>query len=74
MVAGGAAVIPKSFFDPVRPMTSAIAAEMGETSMGSDHFHALFAIALILFLTTFLFNIIAEFISRRYRLKLGLNI
>jgi len=74
MVAGGAAVIPKSFFDPVRPMTSAIAAEMGETSMGSDHFHALFAIALILFLITFLFNIIAEFISRRYRLKLGLNI
>ena len=74
MVAGGAAVIPKSFFDPVRPMTSAIAAEMGETSIGSDHFHALFAIALILFLITFLFNIIAEFISRRYRLKLGLNI
>ena len=74
MVAGGAAVVPSSFFDPVRPMTSAIAAEMGETSMGSDHFYALFAIALVLFLITFVFNIIAEFISRRYRLKLGLNI
>ncbi|PIW66914.1 MAG: phosphate ABC transporter permease subunit PstC [Candidatus Omnitrophica bacterium CG12_big_fil_rev_8_21_14_0_65_43_15] len=73
MVAGGAAVIPKSFFDPVRPMTSAIAAEMGEAPMGSDHFHALFAIALILFLITFVFNVIAEAISRKYRIKLGLS-
>lgn len=73
MVTGGAAVIPKSLFDPVRPMTSAIAAEMGETVMGSSHFHALFAIGLILFLITFVFNIVAEVISRRYRLKLGLG-
>lgn len=73
MVAGGAAVIPKTFFEPVRPMTAAIAAEMGEAPMGSDHFHALFAIALILFLITFVFNVIAEAISRKYRLKLGLS-
>ncbi|MFA5410814.1 MAG: phosphate ABC transporter permease subunit PstC [Candidatus Omnitrophota bacterium] len=72
MVAGGAAVIPKSFFDPVRPMTAAIAAEMGEAPLGSLHYHALFSIALILFLVTFVFNIIAELISRRFRLKLGL--
>jgi phosphate transport system permease protein len=72
MVAGGAAVIPKSFFDPVRPMTAAIAAEMGEAPMGSDHYHALFAIALVLFLITFIFNIAAELISRRFRVKLGL--
>lgn len=72
MVAGGAAVIPRSFFDPVRPMTAAIAAEMGEAPVGSSHYHALFAIALILFLITFIFNIIAETISRRYRIKLGL--
>jgi phosphate transport system permease protein len=73
MVAGGAAVIPKSFFEPLRPMTSAIAAEMGEAPVGGDHFHALFAIALVLFLVTFIFNIIAEMISRRFRLKLGLS-
>jgi phosphate transport system permease protein len=72
MVAGGAAVIPKSFFEPVRPMTAAIAAEMGEAPLGSPHYHALFAIALILFLVTFIFNIVAELISRRFRLKLGL--
>ncbi|MDD5115886.1 MAG: phosphate ABC transporter permease subunit PstC [Candidatus Omnitrophica bacterium] len=73
MVAGGAAVIPHTFLEPVRPMTSAIAAEMGEAPMGGSHYHALFAIALILFLITFLFNIIAEVISRRFRVKLGLS-
>ncbi|RJO65545.1 MAG: phosphate ABC transporter permease subunit PstC [Candidatus Omnitrophota bacterium] len=72
MVAGGAAVIPTSFFMPVRPMTAAIAAEMGEAPMGGLHYRALFSIALILFLITFLFNIIAELVSRRFRLKLGL--
>ncbi|MDQ7772471.1 MAG: phosphate ABC transporter permease subunit PstC [Elusimicrobiales bacterium] len=72
MVAGGAAVVPSSVFDPVRPMTAAIAAEMGEAAVGGEHYHALFAIALALFLVTFVFNIAAELISRRYRLKLGL--
>lgn len=73
MVAGGAAVIPHTFLEPVRPMTAAIAAEMGEAPMGGDHYHALFAIALILFIITFIFNIIAEMISRRFRIKLGLS-
>ncbi|MFA6358289.1 MAG: phosphate ABC transporter permease subunit PstC [Candidatus Omnitrophota bacterium] len=73
MVAGGAAVIPHSFLEPVRPMTAAIAAEMGEAPMGGDHYHALFAIALVLFIITFVFNIIAELISHRFRIKLGLS-
>jgi phosphate transport system permease protein len=73
MVAGGAAVIPNSFFQPVRPMTSTIAAEMGEAVFGSTHYHALFAIGLILFIITFIFNIIAELVSRRFRIKLGLS-
>jgi phosphate transport system permease protein len=73
MVAGGAAVIPHSYLEPVRPMTATIAAEMGETPMGGAHYHALFAIALVLFLTTLVFNIIAEIVSRRFRIKLGLS-
>ncbi len=73
MVCGGAAVIPRSFFQPVRPMTATIAAEMGETVIGSTHYHALFAIGLILFIITFLFNVIAELISRRFRMKLGVG-
>ncbi|MFH1214394.1 MAG: phosphate ABC transporter permease subunit PstC [Candidatus Neomarinimicrobiota bacterium] len=73
MVAGGAAVIPKSFLNPVRPMTATIAAEMGEAAVGSPHYHALFAIGLVLFLFTMVFNVVAELISRKYRLKLGLG-
>jgi len=71
MVAGGAAVIPASLFSPVRPMTSTIAAEMGETSAGSLHFSALFLIALILFFITLILNLISERISKKYRMKLG---
>ncbi|MBN1223017.1 MAG: phosphate ABC transporter permease subunit PstC [Candidatus Aminicenantes bacterium] len=73
MVCGGAAVIPHTLFQPVRPMTATIAAEMGEAVFGSIHYHALFAIGLILFFITLMFNIIAELISRRFRLKLGLG-
>lgn len=73
MVTGGAAVIPHSFFEPVRPMTATIAAEMGEAVVGSLHYHALFGIGLILFLITLIFNIAAEIIGRRFRLKLGLS-
>jgi len=73
MVSGGAAIMPKSIFDPVRPMTSTIAAEMGESAVGSPHYHALFAIGLILFLVTLIFNVAAEHISKKYRVKLGLN-
>jgi phosphate transport system permease protein len=76
MVAGGAPVMPdslSSFFGPVRTLTATIAAEMGETVIGSTHYHSLFAIGLILFSITLVFNIIAEFISRRFRIKLGLS-
>ena len=67
MVAGGAAVIPRSFFEPVRTMTATIAAEMGETVVGSAHFHALFAIAIVLFVMTLSFNIVAEVLAQRFR-------
>jgi phosphate transport system permease protein len=73
MVCGGAAVIPHTFFQPVRPMTATIAAEMGEAVFGSTHYHSLFAIGLVLFFMTLFFNVIAELISRRFRLKLGLG-
>lgn len=67
MVAGGAAQIPSSLFDPVRPMTAAIASEMGETVFGSPHFHALFGIAIVLFIITFITNLITEFVFQRKR-------
>jgi phosphate transport system permease protein len=67
MVAGGAAMVPHSIFDPVRPMPASIAAEMGEAPFGGDHYHALFATGICLFFFTLLFNLVAEHISYRYR-------
>lgn len=69
MVAGGAAIIPRSLFDPLRPLTANIAAEMGEAPFQSPHYHALFAIGIILFLITFAFNMLANYLSDRYRFK-----
>lgn len=65
MVAGGAAIIPESIFDPVRPMTASIAAEMAEAAVGGAHYHALYATGLVLFLFTFVFNVIAWWATRR---------
>lgn len=69
MVAGGATVIPNSIFSPVRPLTSNIAAEMAEASVGGTHYKALFAIGIILFVITFIFNIVAEYLSNKYKFK-----
>ncbi len=67
MAAGGAAMIPTSIFDPVRPLPASIAAEMAEAPFRSEHYHALFAIGIVLFVFTFVFNLIADYISYRFR-------
>jgi phosphate transport system permease protein len=69
MVAGGAAIIPTSIFDPGRPLTADIAAEMAEAPVGGMHYHALFALGIILFLITFIFNLIADYLSNKYKFK-----
>ena len=67
MVAGGAAMIPTSLFDPVRPMPASIAAEMAEAPFRGDHYYALFATGIVLFAFTFLFNLVADYVSNKYR-------
>ncbi|MBT1248386.1 MULTISPECIES: ABC transporter permease subunit [unclassified Thermosipho (in: thermotogales)] len=48
LVGGGAAIIPTSIFDPIKPLTAAIASEIGEAGVNSMHYHALFLAGLIL--------------------------
>lgn len=69
MAAGGAALIPISLFDPVRPLTSTIAAEMGETPVGSTHYHALFFAGLILLLITLGINLLSSWIESKRKVK-----
>jgi phosphate transport system permease protein len=67
MVTGGAAMVPESIFDPVRPMPASIAAEMAEAPFRGSHYHALFATGIVLFIFTLLFNLLADHISHRYK-------
>jgi phosphate transport system permease protein len=67
MVTGNAAVIPKGLMQPVRTLTATIAAEMGEAVRGSEHYYALFAIGIVLFIISFAINFTADLFLNRGR-------
>ena len=67
MASGHAIHVPTSIFDSVRALTATIAAELGETAVGSDHYRALFTLGIFLFLVTFAINLTADLIVRRPR-------
>lgn len=67
MVAGGATMVPNSIFNPVRPMPASIAAEMAEAPFRGEHYYALFATGIVLFVFTLFFNLIADYVSNRFR-------
>jgi phosphate transport system permease protein len=65
MAGGGAAIIPRSFFDPVKPLTAAIASEIGEVAVGSMHYHVLFAAGVILLVISLVLTGLSRYISGR---------
>jgi phosphate transport system permease protein len=67
MATGHAINIPGSVFDSVRALTATIAAELGETAVGSPHYQALFTIGIFLFTITFIINLTADLIVRGIR-------
>ncbi len=67
MATGHAVNIPGSVFDSVRALTATIAAELGETAVGSDHYGALFTIGIFLFIITFIINLLADLVVRGVR-------
>jgi len=67
MATGHAVQIPTSVLDSVRTLTATIAAELGETARGSDHYQALFAIGVLLFILTFAVNLTADLVVRGVR-------
>jgi len=67
MVTGNAAVIPRTMLQPVRTMTATIAAEMGETVRGSEHYAALFGIGITLFVISFVINMLADLFLHQER-------
>jgi phosphate transport system permease protein len=69
MATGHSVRIPTGALDPVRTLTATIAAELGETAVGSDHYQVLFIIGILLFSITFVVNLSADLIVRGIRGK-----
>jgi len=67
MATGHSINMPSSIFDSVRALTATIAAELGETAVGSDHYMALFTIGIFLFVVTFVINLTADLVVRGVR-------
>jgi phosphate transport system permease protein len=69
MASGHSVNMPTSVFDSVRALTATIAAELGETAHGSDHYRALFTLGILLFVVTFVINLTADLVIRGIRKK-----
>lgn len=67
LATGHANQIPTSLVDPVRTMTAAIAAELGEAPRGSDHYRALFILGVVLLVLTLAINITADLVVKGIR-------
>jgi phosphate transport system permease protein len=67
MATGNARAFPHGFLSSIRTMTSNIAIELGEVPYYTTHYYALFAIGLVLFVMTFVVNLAADVILRKYQ-------
>lgn len=67
MATGNARSFPHGLLQSVRTMTSNIAIELGEVPYYTTHYYALFAIGLVLFLITFMVNLIADIILHKFQ-------
>ena len=72
MATGNAAQVTFSPLDSVRTMTATIAAELGAVPQGGEQYRALFLVGSLLFLMTFVINLVAEVAVARMRRRLAL--
>ena len=69
MATGNTPVVDWSIFQGMRTLSANIAVEMPESEVGSSHYRILFLAAFVLFIFTFIFNTVAEFVRQRLREK-----
>jgi phosphate transport system permease protein len=70
MASGNASIVSWSLLDSTRTMTATIAAEMAETVVGGHHYRMLFLIGALLFLVTFIGNMVADWFIHRLKKRL----
>lgn len=71
IASGNASILSGNFLDPCRTLTATIAAELGEPVVGSHHYRMLFMLGTLLFVVTFLTNLVGDVVMNR--LKSGLE-
>jgi phosphate transport system permease protein len=69
MATGNTPIMDWNIFEGMRSLSANIAVEMPESEVGSSHYRVLFLAAFVLFIFTFFFNTIAEFVRQRLREK-----
>jgi len=67
MIAGNSGLVVQGPFEAARTLPGTIAGEVAEVVRGGLHYSALFAMALVLFLSTFVVNLIAAQVIDRSR-------
>ena len=67
MATGNTPIMDWNIFEGMRTLSANIAVEMPESEVGSSHYRILFLAAFVLFIFTFFFNTIAEFVRQRLR-------
>lgn len=70
IASGNAAVVDASPTSSARTVTATIAAELGETARGSEHWRVLFALGVLLFLLTWLLGRLGDWAIARLRRRL----
>ncbi|MHB8093607.1 MAG: phosphate ABC transporter permease subunit PstC [Candidatus Aminicenantales bacterium] len=67
MATGNARAFPHGLLSSVRTMTANVAIELGEVPYYTTHYYALFGIGLVLFIMTFVVNLVADLILTKYQ-------
>jgi phosphate transport system permease protein len=67
MATGNAPAFPSGFLSSIRTMTATIAIELGEVPYYTTHYYALFAIGLVLFIITFIVNLISDIVLHKFQ-------
>jgi len=67
MASGNASIVSSSIFDSARTITATIAAELGEVVFGGAHYRILFLIGVLLFVVTFISNLVADVVMHHLK-------
>jgi phosphate transport system permease protein len=67
MATGNAPGLTFNFLEAIQTMTATIAIELGEVPYNTTHYYTLFVIGLVLFIMTFVVNLISDLILQKYQ-------